>query len=366
MDDMELLNQCDQYAQSGDGGSLLSFVEANRYEFEDPCLYYMQKSNALSLLNLNDEALACASIAYSLYPNNPVASMTLGLCYSAINQPEKALPHFKNAMKLGEHSVFLYQNLGRCEHALGHTKKAIEYFKSIDDNYPMDVYTTIELATLYFEQKDYNAAYNYYSIGFVNNWLVVDEMKNYAQCTIELGLISQAYMILASIYTNDPSTAQWVDAEDIKITINYFEDYEGAQEQLKVYLKSYPDDDWGKIQMAYCAAKSDHLRRCKNYLGKIRSFQDDPLHYRLARSILFQSKQDYDSAINEMKTLTDVHAHTDATMQLANLYVQTNQTSDAITLLKKSRKINAYQPSVNALLNRLEKEKANSNNSTTN
>lgn len=362
---MDLLSQCDQYAQAGDGGSLLAFVEANRYAFEDPCLYYMQKANALSLLNLNDEAIACAALAYSLYPTNPVASMALGLCYSSQNKPEKALPYFQNALKQGEHSVFLYQNIGRCEHALHHVDKAIEYFKSIDDNYPYDPFTTIELATLYFEKKDYNSAYNYYSTAFVNDWLIVEELQNYALCSIELGLISQAYMILATIYQKEPTTARWVDQQDILITINTFQDYEGAQQQLSVYLKSYPNDDWGMIQMAFCAAKSDHMRRCKNYLDKIRSFRDDPLHYRLARSMMFQSRKDYDSAINEMKTLSNIHQHTDATMQLANLYVQTNQTNNAITLLKKSRKNNAYQPSVNALLSKLE-QNTNNNNSTTN
>lgn len=354
MSDYDLLTQCDIYSSANDGCALLQFVEKNRFRFQDPNLYYFQKTNALIMIGLTKEAYACACIGLFYDDQSPIAWINIGLCYTSEHKYEKALEAFEKASSLGEQTLFLFQNLGIAHYHLHHYDKAIEIFENIVDQLGKDPVATTYLALSYHKSGQEEKADQYFMIALSERWLNIRDLKLAYKNCLSLGYISRAYGVLACIYQADSSTGRWVEQQDIHITLDIEHNYALAKKLLKAYLKHYPEDPWAYTQIALAAAYNNEPKSCQYYLKKIHSSsnKNTPSYY-LATGLYFHATKSYTKAINALKQVKNIHTNVDATLALANSYLATNQKQQALRLLKRSQKNNAYQTEINDLLTQL-------------
>lgn len=113
-------------------------------------------------LNHPDKAVTVLKKSIEYNPNHSNSYVALGYAYTKMGDSESAKKHFLNALKLDPNNSYAMRNLGGLYGKIGDTEKSVFYLEKAYQINPQDLSTLYGLGYSYQQVQDYSKAYRYY------------------------------------------------------------------------------------------------------------------------------------------------------------------------------------------------------------
>ncbi len=140
------VNIVDYYIEKNDPVKALQVIEYAQDQHPDSVEFLLREAQLLAMVERFDDALAIIAKAEKITPLDPDLYMIRGSIYSQLQQYEKAIESFNQAIPLAEDLDLLYLNLAYVYESWGDYNKAIEYLMLSLDNNPENEIALYEIA----------------------------------------------------------------------------------------------------------------------------------------------------------------------------------------------------------------------------
>jgi tetratricopeptide (TPR) repeat protein len=148
-------------------------------------------------------------------PNNGNALYNLGMIYTELGQPEKAVKTLQGCIDSGQDSANVYVALGYAYTKLGNHNKAKELFLSALELEPDNPYALRNLGALYGKETNYESAIQCFERSFSSNPSDVNTAYGLGMCYFNLGDLSNADRHLRKTIEIDESSPVSQMAKDL-------------------------------------------------------------------------------------------------------------------------------------------------------
>jgi tetratricopeptide (TPR) repeat protein len=129
-------------------------------------------------------------------PNHGDALYNLGMIYSELRDPKKAVKSLQRCIELGQDTANVYVGLGYAYSKLGNQNKAKELFLTAIELEPENSYALRNLGALYGKETNYESAIRYLERSFSLNPSDVNTAYGLGMCYFNLGDLSNADLYL--------------------------------------------------------------------------------------------------------------------------------------------------------------------------
>jgi tetratricopeptide (TPR) repeat protein len=198
---------------------------------------HINLGNAYKKQNLIDKAIQHYKTAIKINPNISIAHYNLGNVYYSQGLVDKAIQHYKTAIKIDPNYAYPYNNLGNVYYSQGLVDKAIQHYKTAIKINPNYAYPYNNLGNVYYSQGlvdkaiqhyktaikiDPNISIAHYKLGSIYySQGLVDKAIQHYESALKLGLsIPMIYYNLGNIYYSQGLVDKAIDYYKKAIQLN--------------------------------------------------------------------------------------------------------------------------------------------------
>ena len=309
-DEMEII--IDYYFEVNDKKPLERAVQYAEQLYPDNTSMRLRRAHLFIARERYREALDILTALRSQEPENTDIAYSLGVAYSAMDEPEKSIAYFKEAAADGWMLGRVYANIADEYYKLKDLDTALDYYRKAMEDDACDEYTI----------------YNYYDTCFEAGRIeeAIDYLKNYVA---DNPYCKEAWYCLGCAYRDMTLYERAVDAYEFAIAID----------------KSYAD---AYLALSQTQDLMGHTAEAVTTMLRVLDFTDD--HARVYRTVgsLYAREANYPSAMAYFKKALDVNPlDAEAYAAMAVCCLETGDTPSAKSFANKALMLDAASDNQN-------------------